>query len=91
MINPIFDIGYLLSRFTATVLMGCRPEGREHLPRTGGFILASNHISNLDPPLVGCYVTRRVHFFAKRELFDIPVLGWMVRQANSHPVKRGVF
>ena len=89
--NILFDIGYALSRFTATVLMGCRPVGVENLPRAGGFILASNHISNLDPPLVGCYVPRRTHFLGKRELFETPVLKWIVGRTNMHPVRRGGF
>ncbi len=87
----LFDTGYWLSRFVASVLMGCRAEGREYLPREGAFILAPNHISNLDPPLVGCYAPRRLHFFAKKELFDVPVLGWLIRNVNSHPVRRGGF
>ena len=64
--------------------------GSHHLPSTGGVVLASNHISYLDPPLMGCAVERPVHFMAKKELFDIPVLGWLIRHLNAFPVQRGV-
>lgn len=89
--NPIFDIGWLLSRFTGSVLMGAKVSGSERAPLSGGAILAPNHISYLDPPLTGCYIKRRVHFFAKKELFDTPILGWIVKAANSHPVRRSGF
>jgi 1-acyl-sn-glycerol-3-phosphate acyltransferase len=63
--------------------------GSENLPRSGGIVLAANHVSYLDPPLMGCAVQRPVHFMAKRELFDIPVLGWLIRHLNAFPVQRG--
>lgn len=87
----LYDIGYALSRFVAVALMGAKTEGRENIPRDGAFILAPNHISNLDPPLIGSFSGRRLNFFAKSELFDVPVLGFIVRHVNAHPVKRGAF
>ncbi|MBN4076267.1 1-acyl-sn-glycerol-3-phosphate acyltransferase [Gemmatimonas aurantiaca] len=89
--NLAFDAGWIVARFTGSVLMGARVVGQEHVPLTGGLVLASNHISYFDPPLVGCYLKRRGHFFAKKELFDMPVLGLYVKSANSHPVRRGGF
>jgi len=71
--------------------MGAHVTGKEHLPKEGAFILAPNHLSYFDPPLVGAFVPRRVHFFAKQELFDAPILGFLVRRVNVHPVKRGAF
>lgn len=70
--------------------MGARVDGKEHVPRSGAFILASNHISYLDPPLVGCYYPRRTQFFAKQELFDMPIVGSLMRRVKSLPVRRGV-
>ncbi|NMB11174.1 MAG: 1-acyl-sn-glycerol-3-phosphate acyltransferase [Firmicutes bacterium] len=64
--------------------------GSHHLPSTGGVVLASNHVSYLDPPLMGCAVERPVHFMAKKELFDIPLLGRLIRGLNAFPVQRGV-
>ncbi len=71
--------------------MGAKVQGREYIPKDGAFILAPNHISYFDPPLVGSFVPRRVHFFAKQELFKVPILGALIKRTNVHPVKRGVF
>lgn len=86
-----FDAGWAVSRFFGSILMGAHVVGREHLPKEGAFILAPNHLSYFDPPLVGSFVPRRVHFFAKQELFETPFLGFIVRRVNVHPVKRGAF
>lgn len=85
----LYWIGRSLSRllFKAT----CRLEvvGRENLPATGGVIIAPNHISHLDPPLVGAALSRSVYFMAKRELFEVPIFGWIIRQTHAFPVSRG--
>jgi 1-acyl-sn-glycerol-3-phosphate acyltransferase len=64
--------------------------GRENIPSEGGVLLCSNHIDNLDPPVVGITATRPVHFMAKDELFSMPVLGKIVSNLNAFPVKRGM-
>ena len=62
--------------------------GSQHLPPTGGVILASNHVSYLDPPLMGCAVDRPVHFMGKKELFGIPILSRVFRWLYAFPVER---
>ncbi|GLB58010.1 lysophospholipid acyltransferase family protein [Cytobacillus sp. NCCP-133] len=64
--------------------------GRENFPSKGGVLLCSNHIDNLDPPVVGINAPRPVHFMAKEELFNVPVLGKLVPHLNAFPVKRGM-
>lgn len=66
-------------------------EGIENIPREGGVIIASNHISWYDPPFVSVSCPREVHFMAKRELFSIPVLGFIIRNLNAFPVSRGKY
>ena len=71
-----------------------RVEGLERVPRTGAVILAVNHISNADPIMAGAWVNeaigrRRIHWLGKRELFDLPVLGWIAAHGGVHPVDRG--
>jgi 1-acyl-sn-glycerol-3-phosphate acyltransferase len=61
--------------------------GRENIPEKGGVIVASNHISYLDPPLVGSVLPRIATFMARKGLFDVPVLGWMISRA-AFPVDR---
>lgn len=53
--------------------------GSENVPRKGGVIVAANHISYLDPPLIGAALKRRATYIAKKELFSIPLLGSFIR------------
>lgn len=64
--------------------------GRENFPKDGGVLLCSNHIDNLDPPVVGINAPRPVHFMAKAELFNAPILGKLLPGLNAFPVKRGM-
>ncbi len=64
--------------------------GKEHIPETGGVLLCSNHISELDPPVVGMSFPRDVHFIAKEELFNLPVLNKILPHTNAIPIKRGM-
>ena len=59
------------------------------LPKEGAFILAANHMSNWDPPLLACFATRPVGYMAKEELFEPPVFGTAIRHCHAFPVKRG--
>lgn len=64
--------------------------GRENIPAEGGILLCSNHIDNLDPPVVGITAPRPVYFMAKEELFSVPILGKILPHLNAFPVKRGM-
>lgn len=70
------------------VIWRLRVYGREHVPRSGGLIVASNHISYLDPPVLGVACPRRISYMAKRNLFSIPVLGPFITAAGAYPVDR---
>jgi 1-acyl-sn-glycerol-3-phosphate acyltransferase len=71
------------------VLSGWEVRGRENIPRDGGLIVASNHISYWDPPMISSALPREVHFLAKEELFSVPLLGGLIRSLNSIPIRRG--
>lgn len=62
--------------------------GAEHIPASGGVMLAPNHTSYMDPPVVGVASPRPVWFMAKSELFSVPVLGWLIPKIHAFPVKR---
>ncbi|SIS95929.1 lysophospholipid acyltransferase family protein [Alicyclobacillus vulcanalis] len=66
-----------------------RVEGIEQLPRQGGVIIASNHLSNFDPPLLGILVPRYIRFMGKAELFRIPVLRRIFVALGGFPIERG--
>lgn len=62
--------------------------GKEHVPRSSA-IIASNHCSFLDPPLIGISSPIEVHFLARATLFKRPAFAWLIRQLNTHPVAPG--
>lgn len=61
--------------------------GKGNVPEKGGVIIASNHISYLDPPLIGAVLPRIATFMARKGLFDVPMLKWMITRA-AFPVDR---
>lgn len=63
--------------------------GRERVPRAGGVVLAFNHMSAIDPPLVGGYTKRAIYYMAKAELLEVPVAGEILRWLGTFGVKRG--
>ncbi|HEX8053116.1 MAG TPA: lysophospholipid acyltransferase family protein [Thermoleophilaceae bacterium] len=63
--------------------------GREHIPSSGGVVLAANHKSFLDPFLIGLCLRRPIYFVAKRELFDNRLVGWFLNCLGAFPVRRG--
>jgi 1-acyl-sn-glycerol-3-phosphate acyltransferase len=86
----LFALG---ARVVARAIARVRVEGLEHLPTSGPLILAPNHASNADPVVVGAWLTprlgRRIHWFAKKEVLDWPVLGWIGRAGGVHGIERG--
>jgi len=68
---------------------GFRVDGRRHEPRDGAVIAVSNHLSDLDPLVVGAALRRRAAFMAKHELFQHPLLRWWVTSCGGFPVRRG--
>jgi 1-acyl-sn-glycerol-3-phosphate acyltransferase len=89
-VNPVLYWG-LRALLVPFFLVYFRMEriGREHLPRTGPLLLASNHRSFLDPFVIGTLVRRPVYYMAKRELFEKRWQGWVLNALGAFPVDRG--
>ncbi len=62
--------------------------GTENFPREGPFLIASNHASHLDPPLVGSQIGKQMRFFARKSLWRNPLLAWWLDQVETIPVER---
>jgi 1-acyl-sn-glycerol-3-phosphate acyltransferase len=82
---------YRLAQFLSYSYLKCfhrfEVKGTENVPEKGGFILACNHLSYIDPPAVGCRIRRNLHYFARDSLFFWP-LGLLITKLNSIPVNR---
>ncbi|MSQ30618.1 MAG: 1-acyl-sn-glycerol-3-phosphate acyltransferase [Dehalococcoidia bacterium] len=77
-----------LTRLIVHVFTRLEVVGRERVPAEGALIFVANHVHLLDPPLVAACVDRRVHPMAKRELFEIPLIGWFFHAYGAFPVRR---
>jgi 1-acyl-sn-glycerol-3-phosphate acyltransferase len=86
----VYTIVALLSWPVLKFVFRYRARGVEHLPRSGGYVLAAGHVSNLDPwPLgMALFPRRFLRFMAKSELFWFP-LGLILRGAGAFKVRRG--
>ncbi len=84
-----YRLGWLLATGVLKLLWGFRVTGREHIPENGPVVIASNHISNWDPLLVGLGCPREMFFMAKRELFENKAFAWLIRAYNAIPLDRG--
>jgi 1-acyl-sn-glycerol-3-phosphate acyltransferase len=65
-------------------------KGREALPKDQPFILASNHISNLDPAALAAVCPRKIGFLAKKELFKNRISNWYIKTVGGIPLRRGI-
>jgi 1-acyl-sn-glycerol-3-phosphate acyltransferase len=63
--------------------------GVERVPERGGAVLAINHLSAIDPQLVGAFCPRGIHYMAKAELLALPVVGEILTFTGAYPVRRG--
>ena len=85
--NKTYRLAQFLSYSYLTCFHRFEVKGTENVPETGGFILACNHLSYIDPPAVGCRIRRNLHYFARDSLFFWP-LGLLITKLNSIPVNR---
>jgi len=75
-------------RKLSALVTGFRVNGTCNVPRRGGLIIACNHISELDPPILGFAIPRTVAYMAKMELFTRRFSDFFLRKLNAFPVNR---
>ena len=84
-----YKILKVIFRFTFNLLFSPKVIGAENVPKEGAMIMAANHMSNWDPPILGTYLPRTVGYMAKEELFKPAIAGAIIKSLNAFPVKRG--
>jgi 1-acyl-sn-glycerol-3-phosphate acyltransferase len=80
---------HLVAPFTLT-MAPAYGYGLERVPTTGGGVVAANHLSAIDPPLLGSLSPRAIYYMAKRELLDMPFVGDILMWTGAFPVRRGL-
>jgi 1-acyl-sn-glycerol-3-phosphate acyltransferase len=87
------EVLYPVLRYTAApVVLWLAPSysyGGERVPESGGGVVAVNHLSAIDPPLVGSHCPRAVYWMAKAELLALPIVGEILTWTGAFPVRRG--
>ena len=86
--NPVYFLGWCFFRTVFKLYFRWRVFNPDRVPLEGPVILASNHASFLDPPLVGAGVKRGINYLARENLFRFPVMGWVLRNWQVVPVDR---
>ena len=85
----IWRLLFPIVRALAAFLAPWRLDGAQNIPRSGGYILVSNHINWKDPPWIEFALGRAIRYMGKRELFETPVIGFALRAIGAFPVRRG--
>jgi 1-acyl-sn-glycerol-3-phosphate acyltransferase len=81
-------VAWSLARLIFTTYFRWNVYDRHRVPLEGPVILAANHASFLDPPLVGAGLPRAISYLARQSLFKYPGIGWLLRSWNAVPVDR---
>ncbi len=89
----LLTYGGIIFRGIARAIVRIQIEGDlASIPRTGPLIVAANHASSADPVLIGAFLPktlgRPLNWLGKRELVEMPVIGWFMRRVPIHPVDR---
>lgn len=85
----LYKFGRLVCRAFIKIAFNVSTTGKENLPESGNFILCSNHRTYMDPIFIGLNIKQKLTFMAKQELFEKPVLGFVIKRLGAFPVSRG--
>lgn len=84
----IYTIGHILFWVVFKVFFGLRSIGLDNVPKRGSCLLASNHVSFLDPPVIGTTIIhRKIYFIGRATLFRFPIFGLLLRLVHVIPIE----
>lgn len=84
----LYTILRLIGSAVFIIFFRLKVEGKENIPKRGPFILASNHLSFLDPIALGVASPRKLNFIARHDLFSFRFFGWLIAHLGAFPIKR---
>lgn len=85
---PLYGLSHYLIRCIHGTSFRGQAYGLENLPKKGGFMIASNHSSHLDPPIIGGLIPKQVCFFARKTLWKPGLASWWLDGVGTIPVDR---
>lgn len=86
--NPLYGFCHYVITVIYDMFFRGDVAGLENIPRHGPFLVASNHASHLDPPIVGCHIPRQMAFFARKTLWNGKFATWWLDGVGAIPVDR---
>jgi len=86
--QPIYGVCHYALRVMFDMFFRGEVVGIDNLPKHGGFLLAANHASHLDPPMIGCQISRQIAYFARKTLWQGGISSWWLDSVGVIPVDR---
>jgi 1-acyl-sn-glycerol-3-phosphate acyltransferase len=86
--RPFYGFFHYLAGLVHSMWFRGEVAGTDNFPAEGPFLIASNHASHLDPPMVGCQIAKQMRFFARKSLWNNRLLAWWLDQVETIPVER---
>lgn len=83
-----FVITHIFYKIRLKLVYRLEVQGLENVPKNNEYIVAPNHLSTLDPPMIASILPRPVAFMAKKELFENPLMRWWLNWLGSFAVDR---
>jgi len=85
---PLYGVCHYIIRVSFDMFFRGEVAGTENFPKSGPFLIAGNHASHLDPPLIGTHVPRQMCFFARKSLWRGGLASWWLDGVGTIPVDR---
>lgn len=86
--NKLYSVLHIIGRPFFRILFRLKVSGQENIPLTNGVLIAANHTSYADPPIIGVALHRQAYYMAKEELFYHTFLKWLINRLNAFPINR---
>jgi len=86
--SPVYGVCHYLLRVFFEMFFRGQASGMENLPASGGFLVAANHASFIDPPAIGSLIPRQIAYFARKTLWKPGFASWWLDSVGTIPVDR---